>query len=72
MKVRGTILTFMMAGFQKWKPVVVILSLYFVMACLNLLFKKILDEGMSQLVIVTYRLATGAVFLMPVAYFFER
>ncbi|XP_057531825.1 WAT1-related protein At3g30340-like [Amaranthus tricolor] len=62
----------MMAGFQKWKPVVVILSLYFVMACLNLLFKKILDEGMSQLVIVTYRLATGAVFLMPVAYFFER
>jgi hypothetical protein len=62
----------MMAGFQKWKPVIVILSVYFVMACLNLLFKKILDEGISHLVIVTYRLATAAVFLTPFVYFYER
>ncbi|CAO2835365.1 unnamed protein product [Amaranthus hypochondriacus] len=61
-----------MAGFQKWKPVIVILSVYFVMACLNLLFKKVLDEGISHLVIVTYRLATAAVFLTPFVYFYER
>uniref|UniRef100_A0A803KZW8 EamA domain-containing protein n=1 Tax=Chenopodium quinoa TaxID=63459 RepID=A0A803KZW8_CHEQI len=57
---------------QKWKPVVVILIIYFVMAVLNLLFKKILDEGKSHLVIVTYRLTTAAIFLMPIAYFRER
>ncbi|XP_021760388.1 WAT1-related protein At3g30340-like [Chenopodium quinoa] len=65
-------INFQMVGCQKWKPVVVILIIYFVMAVLNLLFKKILDEGKSHLVIVTYRLTTAAIFLMPIAYFYER
>ncbi|XP_074279604.1 WAT1-related protein At3g30340-like isoform X2 [Silene latifolia] len=42
------------------------------MAVLNILFKKVLNEGDSQLVIVTYRLIIGAFFLMPIAYFCER
>ncbi|KAK9713658.1 hypothetical protein RND81_06G042700 [Saponaria officinalis] len=57
---------------QKCKPVVVILAVYFVMAVLNILFKKVVDEGKNELVIVTYRLTVGALFLTPVAYFFER
>ncbi|KMT20176.1 hypothetical protein BVRB_1g001860 isoform A [Beta vulgaris subsp. vulgaris] len=61
-----------MAGCQKWKPVVVMLAVYFVMAVLNLLFKKVLNEGKSYLVIITYRLTSGAIFLTPVAYFCER
>lgn len=61
-----------MAGCQKWKPFVVILTVYFVMAVLNMLFKKILSEGTSGLVIVTYRLIASAIFLMPIAYFCER
>lgn len=68
---RGSI-NFQMSGCQKWKPVVVILAVYFVMAVLNFLFKKILDKGKSHLVIITYRLTTAAIFLMPVAYFHER
>lgn len=61
-----------MAGRLQWKSVVVILTVYFVMAVLNILFKKILDEGTNQLVIITYRLIAGAIFLAPIAYFFER
>ncbi|KAK9743260.1 hypothetical protein RND81_03G227100 [Saponaria officinalis] len=56
----------------KWKTVVVILVVYFVMAVLNILFKKVLNEGKNQLVIVSYRLVFGAVFVMPIAYFTER
>ncbi|KAL9245456.1 hypothetical protein vseg_019109 [Gypsophila vaccaria] len=57
---------------QKWKTVVVILVVYFVMAVMNILFKKVIEEGKNELVIVTYRLTVGAVFLTPAAYFFER
>ncbi|KAL2893461.1 hypothetical protein RDABS01_009370 [Bienertia sinuspersici] len=59
---------FRMAGCQKWKPVVVILSVYCVLAVLNILYKIILDEGTSRLVIITYRLTAAAIFLMPIAY----
>lgn len=61
-----------MAGCQKWKPVVIILAIYCVMALLNILFKKILDEGTDHLVIIAYRLAAAAIFLMPIASFCER
>ncbi|KAL9234599.1 hypothetical protein vseg_009454 [Gypsophila vaccaria] len=57
---------------SKWKPILVILVVYFVLAVLNIFFKKVLNEGESQLVIVSYRLIVGAVFLMPIAYFSER
>ncbi|XP_074263494.1 WAT1-related protein At3g30340-like [Silene latifolia] len=61
-----------MAECLKWKPVIVILAVYFVLALLNILFKKVLDDGQSQLVIVSYRLIVGAIFLMPIAFFCER
>lgn len=61
-----------MAACQKWKPVIVIVTVYFLMAVMNILFKKILDEGMNQLIIMTYRLTAAAVFLGPIAYFCER
>lgn len=61
-----------MESYQKWKPIVVRLVICFVMPVLNILFKKILDEGTNQLVIITYRMSTAAIFLAPIAYFFER
>lgn len=64
--------TFPMARCQNLKPTAVILVVFFVLAVLNILFKKILDEGTNQLVIVTYRLTAGAIFLSPIARFCER
>lgn len=70
-KERGSI-TFPMGGCQNWKLIVVILAVYFVMSLLTILFKKILDEGTNQLVMITYRLTAAAIFLLPIAHFCER
>lgn len=41
-------------------------------AVVNILLKKVLDQGMDHLVLVTYRLSISTIFLAPIAYFFER
>ncbi|GLU00909.1 hypothetical protein SLE2022_182440 [Rubroshorea leprosula] len=55
-----------------WKPVVVIVVVYFAFAIVNVLNKKILDKGVSPMIVVTYRQAISCVFLAPLAYFWER
>ncbi|XP_022140124.1 WAT1-related protein At3g30340-like isoform X1 [Momordica charantia] len=54
------------------KPVVVMLSINLALAGVNILLKEILSEGISQLVIVMYRQTISALFLSPIAYFWER
>ncbi|KAJ6940661.1 hypothetical protein NC651_006713 [Populus alba x Populus x berolinensis] len=44
----------------------------FAFAIVNVLFKKILDQGTNSMVIATYRLSTSAIFLAPVSYYWER
>lgn len=57
---------------REWKPVVIMLAVSFALAVVNLFLKKVLDEGMNQLIIVTYRQSIAAIFLAPIAYFWER
>ncbi|GLU00911.1 hypothetical protein SLE2022_182460 [Rubroshorea leprosula] len=55
-----------------WKSLVVILLVNFAFATVIVLNKKILEEGVSPMIVVTYRQAISCVFLAPLAYFCER
>ncbi|XP_042489675.1 WAT1-related protein At3g30340-like [Macadamia integrifolia] len=57
---------------EEWKPVLVMLGIDIALAVVNLLLKKVLQEGMNHLVLVTYRQSISTVFLAPIAYFWER
>ncbi|XP_011025313.1 PREDICTED: WAT1-related protein At3g30340-like [Populus euphratica] len=56
----------------QWKPVVGMVVVNFAFAIVNVLFKKVLDQGTNSMVIATYRLSTSAIFLAPVSYYWER
>ena len=56
----------------QWKSVVVMIAVNFGLAITNVLFKKILDKGVSLIIILMYRQAISAVFLAPIAFFWER
>ncbi|PON93003.1 Plant-drug/metabolite exporter [Trema orientale] len=56
---------------DEWKPFIAMVGVDFVFAVLNILLKKVLDEGMDHLVLVTYRLSISAIFLAPISYFWE-
>ncbi|XP_030540137.1 WAT1-related protein At3g30340-like [Rhodamnia argentea] len=57
---------------DEWKPFFVMLAIDFAFAVVNILLKKVLEEGIDHLVLVTYRLAISAIFLSPIGYFLER
>ena len=59
-------------GYSKWYPVLVMVGIQFVFATINVLLKKVIDEGLNDLVFITYRLTVATIFLAPVAFFFER
>lgn len=41
-------------------------------AVVNILLKKVLDEGMNHLVFITYRLSIATIFVGSIGYFRER
>ncbi|GMI98948.1 Usually multiple acids move in and out Transporters 32 [Hibiscus trionum] len=57
---------------QQWNTVTAMVAINFAMAITNVLIKKILDDGVSHTIILMYRQAISAVFLVPIAYFWER
>ncbi|XWS35984.1 hypothetical protein CRYUN_Cryun20dG0042900 [Craigia yunnanensis] len=57
---------------RQWTPVVAMIAVNFALAITNVLFKKILDEGVSLTIILMYRQAISAVSLAPIAFFWER
>ncbi|MFQ6637159.1 hypothetical protein Gotur_013780 [Gossypium turneri] len=57
---------------QQWKTVTAMVAINFAMAITNVLVKKVLDNGVSHIIILMYRQAISAVFLAPIAYFWER
>ncbi|KAI3693734.1 hypothetical protein L1987_76686 [Smallanthus sonchifolius] len=59
-------------GYGKWYPVLVMIAIQFTFATVNVLLKKVIVEGLDHLVFITYRLSVAAIFLVPVAFFFER
>ncbi|XP_024030837.1 WAT1-related protein At3g30340 [Morus notabilis] len=62
----------MARGGEEWKPFMAMVGVDLAFAVVNILLKKVLDEGMDHLVLVTYRLSISAIFLAPIAYFWER
>lgn len=58
--------------FQKWKAIAVMIFVEFALAVVNALCKKVLNEGVNQLVITTYRLSIAVIVLTPIACFLER
>ncbi|KAL1215929.1 WAT1-related protein [Cardamine amara subsp. amara] len=56
----------------KWAPVIVIIVTNMITGMVNALIKKVLDGGISHMIIATYRLGISTLFLLPIAYFWER
>ncbi|XP_022770674.1 WAT1-related protein At4g01440-like isoform X2 [Durio zibethinus] len=57
---------------RQWKPVLAMIAINFAFAITNVLVKKLLDEGVSHVIILMYRQSISAVFLAPIAFFWER
>ncbi|KAL5719254.1 hypothetical protein ACHQM5_012057 [Ranunculus cassubicifolius] len=57
---------------NEWQPVFIMVAIDFALAIVNVFLKKVLDAGMDHLVLITYRTSTAAIFLAPIAYFWER
>ncbi|XP_061342761.1 WAT1-related protein At3g30340-like [Gastrolobium bilobum] len=57
---------------DEWKPFIVMIAIDFSFAAVNILLKKVLEEGMNHLVFITYRLSIATIFIAPIGYFWER
>ncbi|XP_043718134.1 WAT1-related protein At3g30340-like [Telopea speciosissima] len=57
---------------EEWRPVLAMVGIDIALAVVNVLLKKVLQEGMNHLILVTYRQSISTVFLSPIAYFWER
>ncbi|WCJ22545.1 nodulin MtN21 /EamA-like transporter family protein [Euphorbia peplus] len=57
---------------EQWKSVIAMVFVNLAFAVVNVLFKKVIDGGTNHMVIVTYRFLIAAIFLAPIAYYFER
>ncbi|XP_020216373.1 WAT1-related protein At3g30340 [Cajanus cajan] len=57
---------------ELWKPVLVMIIVNLALAFVNIFLKKVLNEGLDYLTILTYRQAISAIFLAPIACFYER
>ncbi|KAD3641355.1 hypothetical protein E3N88_30579 [Mikania micrantha] len=56
----------------KWYPLLVMIAIQFAFATINVLLKKVIEDGLDHLVFITYRLGVATLFLAPVAFFLER
>ncbi|RDX63599.1 WAT1-related protein, partial [Mucuna pruriens] len=54
------------------KPVSIMILVNLALAFVNLLLKKVLNEGMDFTCIITYRQAISFIFMAPIAYFYDR
>ncbi|KAJ1426144.1 EamA domain [Sesbania bispinosa] len=61
-----------MRNCDEWKPFLVMIAIDVSFTIVNILLKKVLEEGMDHLVFITYRLSISTIFLVPISYFWER
>ncbi|OWM72247.1 WAT1-related protein At3g30340-like [Punica granatum] len=59
-------------GGAQWAPYIAMIAIEFAFAVVNVMLKKVLEEGMNHLVLIAYRQAVSTLFLSPLAYFLER
>lgn len=57
---------------QLCKPVSIMILVNLALAFVNLLLKKVLNEGMDYMSIITYRQAISFIFMAPIACIYER
>ncbi|KAE8727345.1 putative methyltransferase PMT18 [Hibiscus syriacus] len=57
---------------NEWYPFIVMIAVDFSFSVVNILLKKVLDDGMNHLVLITFRLSISTIFLVPIGYFWER
>ncbi|KAJ0253989.1 EamA domain-containing protein [Hirschfeldia incana] len=55
-----------------WKTVILMSFINILLSIVNVMFKKMLNQGINRMVANTYRLAAGTLFLTPFAIFLER
>ncbi|KFK33820.1 hypothetical protein AALP_AA5G064500 [Arabis alpina] len=55
-----------------WKAVFMLSMINIGLSVVNVMFKKMLDQGINRMVATTYRLVAGTLFLTPFAIFLER
>ncbi|KAL5096924.1 hypothetical protein RYX36_001251 [Vicia faba] len=61
-----------MKSCEEWKPFMIMIAIDVSFAIVNILLKKVLEEGMNHLVFITYRLSIATVFVGSIGYFKER
>ncbi|KAF7803282.1 WAT1-related protein [Senna tora] len=61
-----------MENCNEWKPFAAMIAIDFAFALVNILVKKLLQDGINHLVFITYRLTISALFLAPIAFISER
>ena len=55
-----------------WKAVIMMSIINIALSGVNVMFKKMLNQGVNRMVAATYRFAAGTLFLTPLAIFLER
>ncbi|KAI3896701.1 hypothetical protein MKX03_037948 [Papaver bracteatum] len=62
----------MMKWLNEWHPAFLLVNTNIGLAIVNKLHKKVIDDGIDHIILVTYRLYISVLFLAPMAYFLER
>lgn len=61
-----------MGSWGEWKPAILMSLVVVAFAAMNTMIKKVIDEGMNKLVLITFRQLIATLVLAPIAYFSER
>ncbi|WOL13241.1 WAT1-related protein [Canna indica] len=61
-----------MACWREWRPSLLMLAVDIIFAAMNIMIKKVIDEGLNRLVLVTLRQLVATLFMAPIAYMHER
>lgn len=57
---------------ERIKPIIAMVMVDIGFGVGNVLMKQVLEDGLNSLVLITYRMVIGSLFLAPVSYFSER
>ncbi|XP_064983458.1 WAT1-related protein At3g30340-like isoform X2 [Musa acuminata AAA Group] len=57
---------------SEWRSVFAMLAVDVMLAVMNTMVKKVMEEGMNKLILITLRQLIATLFMAPIAYFHER
>ncbi|KAJ8459420.1 hypothetical protein OPV22_032346 [Ensete ventricosum] len=62
----------MVCNWSEWRSVFAMLAVDVMLAVMNTMVKKVMEEGMNRLILITLRQLIATLFMAPIAYFHER